>query len=401
MKKSGGAMENENNQTSNSSLSAIKVLAGCLIAGVIFILFHAAPDFTKEYWLRFFSIVSVALLVAGSSLISGVLLGFLFAIPRTHQQEGSSAVQQRGDDTGEEKKVVYEDNTNLEQISDWLTKILVGVGLTQISDIPVALERYANYIGPSLSYYKESGNGKVFSIALLLFFLINGFLISYLWTRIYFRGALSDSVSHLIKKFEKDVDINAKAWRLYQQLLSPAKDSAPPTQKEINEIIASASTNMKAQIFWAAKSVRSDNWQNPCDKIKVERMIPIFRALIAADPDGKYHRNHGELGFALKDKKNPDCSGALAELTEAIKLRGDFKATGGSPFYEFVRAQCRIHLDEAYNNEKPSDENTKQAILSDLKITFSNPETNALIKRDTQEDCINKWMTLNGEKYPC
>ncbi len=34
-------------------------------------------------------------------------------------------------------KVNYRSNTNLEQISDWLTKILVGVGLTQQTFFPL------------------------------------------------------------------------------------------------------------------------------------------------------------------------------------------------------------------------------------------------------------------------
>jgi len=37
----------------------------------------------------------------------------------------------------------YSGNTNLEQISDWLTKILVGVGLTQLREIPGQVQRLA------------------------------------------------------------------------------------------------------------------------------------------------------------------------------------------------------------------------------------------------------------------
>src|SRR4051812_47035222 len=52
-------------------------------------------------------------------LMSGVILGFLFGIPRTDKKESPT----------EEERILYIDNTNLEEISDWLTKIIVGLSL--------------------------------------------------------------------------------------------------------------------------------------------------------------------------------------------------------------------------------------------------------------------------------
>jgi hypothetical protein len=382
----------------NPSFNAIFALFGGLFFGFIVILFYAAPDFSYLSLRQYASVVSVALLVACSASLSGVLLGFLFAIPRTHQQDGDYSNKKKFNEESTKmdqiQDVTYDDNTNLEQISDWLTKILVGVGLTQMSGISDSLRKYAIYIAPGLGGYK---NSEVFSVAILLFFLINGFLISYLWTRIYFRGALSDSLSRFIQKFEKNADIDSKAWRLFQEIVTPAKDSAPPTQKELNEIIAKASINMRAEIFWEAKKIRSDNWNIPDNK-KSERMIPIFRALIAADPKGQYHRNHGELGFALKDKMDPEYAEALMEINKAIDLRGSLKATGGLPYYELVRAQCRIKLDKAFQRDIVSDENTKQYILDDINIISLYPETRKIMTADT---LINSWMKLNNQTYPC
>jgi hypothetical protein len=42
-----------------------------------------------------------------------------------------------------EKATRYLGNTNLEQVSDWLTKIIVGVGLVQIGRIVPALSKLA------------------------------------------------------------------------------------------------------------------------------------------------------------------------------------------------------------------------------------------------------------------
>ena len=368
---------------------AITLLSGSLLIGCLVIPFYAAQTDSLG---QFASVVGVAIAVACSALLIGGLLGFLFGIPRTLQQEVSQATEQNRMDQQQETN--YAVNTNLEQISDWLTKILVGVGLTQVSTLPKALGEYAEFVGKGLGSFPNSG---VFSIALLLFFLIDGFLISYLWTRLYLAGALrhADASSRLTAVETKldIIDIDAKAWSLVQRLLDPASGSIPPSQEEINAIIAPATSNMKEQIFWAAQRARSENWEKLADKPKMERTIPIFRALIASDTEGVQHENHGQLGFALKDQRNPNWVEAQAELTEAIRLRGDWKKSGWLPHYEFVRAMCRINLDEAFKSGKPTDEETKQSILSDLEVAFSDYQVKELALK--QPD-VKKWMELNS-----
>ena len=43
--------------------------------------------------------------------------------------------------------------------------------------------------------------------------------------------------------------------------------------------------------------------------------------MIECDTDKKYHRNHGQLGFALKDRQPPDWTRAEKELSTAIEMR--------------------------------------------------------------------------------
>ena len=71
----------------------------------------------------------------------------------------------------------YEFGTNY----DWLTKILVGVGLTQIGKIPSALRSLAGHISKS---FGVSGND-VFSVSMVLYFSTLGFLTGYLLTRLF------------------------------------------------------------------------------------------------------------------------------------------------------------------------------------------------------------------------
>jgi len=371
------------------------VLAASMAVGGSVILIYAAqaPNLGG-----FLSSAGVALVVACSALLSGGFLGFLFGIPRTLQQGGSSSASAEertaGDVQNGRQETSYAVNTNLEQISDWLTKILVGVGLTQIATIPAALKEFADYVGPGLGDYPGS---RIFAIAMLLFFTINGFLISYLWTRFYLAGALkrADASSRLAAVETKldMMDINAKALSMVSRVLNKEQGGSAPSQEELNAAVAAASDDTKAQIFRQAAWQRHDTWCNLPDKPKMERTIPVFRALIASDTERVYHANHGQLGFALKDQRNPDWSGARDELSEAIRLRGDWRACGMTPWYELVRAVCYIKLDPALKNRTASDAKTRQSITTDLEAAFADPDTRDAV---TEDAVIREWMELNG-----
>jgi hypothetical protein len=122
----------------------------------------------------------VALLIAGAGLAIGGALGFLFAIPRGLRGQDAAA------NTGgaPARLVDYRANTNLEEISDWLTKILVGVGLTQLLEIPRHAWRIAGLVAPSL---KAESMTAAQTLVLLdaAYFLTFGFLFSYLWSRMF------------------------------------------------------------------------------------------------------------------------------------------------------------------------------------------------------------------------
>lgn len=111
------------------------------------------------------------------------LLGFLFGIPK---------VIQTGDEQGSGRRPDYRQtvNTNLEQISDWLTKIIVGLGLVQLYETPKLLERAAKWVAACLPT-KAGFELKAESLAssLIIVFGVLGFLAGYLLTRLYLAGA--------------------------------------------------------------------------------------------------------------------------------------------------------------------------------------------------------------------
>lgn len=371
----------------------IGLMIGCL--GIVFYAFQATSI------TQFLLAIGVALMIAAAALVSGSFLGFIFGIPRTLQQGISQNNQEANPPKDKLSGLTYQVNTNLEQISDWLTKILVGVGLTQIPGIIKAFENYSNYVDK----YGFAGftNSKVFAGALLIYFLIGGFIVGYLWTRLYlataFRQADLDAVGAKLKKVESKVselerqaEIDVKALGIVQRQLNLEPDVPPIEQDKINAVIIPASSSVKTQIFYSAEDVRRNNWREQQTKPKMERTIPIFRALIASDPEGRYHANHGQLGFALKDQKQPSWEEANLELTRAIEIRGSWQDKGWL-FYEFNRAICKIHLDEAFNQKKASSEATKKNILTDLQVAKNHPMLNNVINNDPT---ITEWLSLNG-----
>jgi hypothetical protein len=131
----------------------------------------------------------ISLLWALGCLAVGALAGFVFGIPRVQQdvpvdQPGSGAAQAPVTPITRRKYKLLA-NTNLEQISDWLTKIIVGVGLVEAKQIPGYLGRLARFIGPAIG---STADGSVLALAITTHFAVWGFICAYLMTRVYLTG---------------------------------------------------------------------------------------------------------------------------------------------------------------------------------------------------------------------
>ena len=96
-------------------------------------------------------------------------LGFLFGVPRflTSERAGGGsdpALPARG----------YLPNSNLEQVSDWLTKILIGVTLTQLGEIPSLVQRLVDYVrGP----FGAAPGSTPFVLSTIVLYALGGFLV--------------------------------------------------------------------------------------------------------------------------------------------------------------------------------------------------------------------------------
>jgi len=129
--------------------------------------------------------LGIGLLIVFTAAAVGAVLGFLFAIPRilsTDPKIESPAGAGTNPVTGKRRLA---SNTNLDRVSDWLTTMIVGVGLSQITQVNSSLIEFRNFIAMTVKPC-EAGACALPGISpmLLIFGLVGGFISFYLFTRL-------------------------------------------------------------------------------------------------------------------------------------------------------------------------------------------------------------------------
>ena len=153
-----------------------------------------------------------ALLWALACFAVGATIGFLFGIPRVLQHDAAAApAPNAGAAPGATSALNYslKVNTNLEQISDWLTKIFVGLGLVELQRVPEHLNRASTFIALGLT-----NGSKFFAGSLIVYFSLLGFLGFYLITRLYIAGALGRADQEASQKLKDIMQVESIDVRL-------------------------------------------------------------------------------------------------------------------------------------------------------------------------------------------
>lgn len=123
------------------------------------------------------ALVPLTFMVAFASGGIGGILGFLFGIPKM-LDESSTAGQDAGVAVGQ--RLLF--NTNLGQVSDWVTKIVIGLGIAQFDGILDGARwlggQYAGVFDAGLSPSAAATYGLAVTISAGTFSVMLG----YLWT---------------------------------------------------------------------------------------------------------------------------------------------------------------------------------------------------------------------------
>ena len=176
-------------------------------------------------------------------------------------------------------------------------------------------------------------------LGISIYTLVCGFLLGYLWTRLFFGTAVRHADQGLvgrIERWERDARNDAKALSVVARQLNLTAGDAPVSEDDLRFSVVRASSHTRTRVFYEAVAARRNDERR-------ELSIPVFKALIASDTAGIYHQNYAQLAYAIKDKAAPDWGEAESLLTLAIQIR-DRREEEGYGEYEVNRAICRMQL---------------------------------------------------------
>jgi hypothetical protein len=153
--------------------------------------------------------LSVGLLTASAALLTGSLAGLIVGVPRDvssgalrattsrsrpGQDDGRTGGQAGPADTsgqgaaGREAAVrSFEPSTNLAEISDWLTKLLLGAGLVSLTRLGRPLGRLIHTVARGLGPHGAATGAAIdTAAAILIGYAVLGFLVGYLATTLWY-----------------------------------------------------------------------------------------------------------------------------------------------------------------------------------------------------------------------
>jgi hypothetical protein len=155
-----------------------RILALIVGAGVVLTILYG-------WSVRSGELLLLLLLLAMAAFVVGGLIGFLFGIPKALTDANAPKGEpQEGSPSPGANRLGYQPSTNLEQVSDWLTKILIGVGLVELANLGAALGKLGDRVAASLKGAVMGAN--VVTEVVVVAFAVVGFLSTFLWTRLYY-----------------------------------------------------------------------------------------------------------------------------------------------------------------------------------------------------------------------
>jgi hypothetical protein len=120
----------------------------------------------EESWWSSWRTFCLLWFASGAAFFAGAIGGFLFGVPKAVSSPT---------DTGR-----YKINTNLEEISDWATKIILGLGLVHVGKIIHLIDSIGQEVGNGIG---QAQGAKIIAISAMIYGFVSGFLIVYIWTR--------------------------------------------------------------------------------------------------------------------------------------------------------------------------------------------------------------------------
>jgi hypothetical protein len=129
--------------------------------------------------------LGVGMLTALAAFLSGCVIGFLFGIPR---------IVSSGELRHTKGSQAYVPSTNLAEVSDWLTKLLLGAGLVQLTRLGAPIGHLIDTVAAGLTpsaAAAPSPAAKVMAGAILFGYAAIGLLDAYVVTTMWYQQKLA------------------------------------------------------------------------------------------------------------------------------------------------------------------------------------------------------------------
>ena len=160
--------------------------------------------------------LALNLTAGGAAGFTGGLLGFIFGVPKTLAASRQTA--------GGAPANASQTNTNLEQISDWLTQILVGAGLTSLTSLPGFAAKAMDYL-TTHAYRGLPGEGTL-AVFVMIYFAAAGFFWGYIETRTTLTKLFSGNAASVTTDLGGAASVKTNLAQMAR--LAPSVPGSPP-----------------------------------------------------------------------------------------------------------------------------------------------------------------------------
>ncbi|MBK9098917.1 MAG: hypothetical protein IPM14_12500 [bacterium] len=307
---------------------SILFITSILVTGVIIICFYALARGSEN----FLSILSLSAIIALTSAIVGAFIGFIFGIPRTPAIKDSENIGA---------------NTNLEEISDWITKIIVGVSLVQLNQLSGGIVEIGNTLSRGMGNHPSSF---VFSVSTMIFYFVGGFFLGYLWSRIYLPKILLTSMEEGYRRKIKEKEDEL----METQTLLNDQNTKTNIRKEVEALLLQSDPKNY-------KDFKSENFSKSNLQTLIDNIIKIF--------DKKdVNLLFGQIIIALYNIRDYDLINELAD-----QYKNDIDISYGT-WTDIALANMNLYNTnrnkEFYKRMNEAIANTRK-ILSDYGVTYA------------------------------
>ena len=259
------------------------------------------------------SIFVNAVILAGAAGASGGIIGFLLGIPKAAGQSvrndrpappaGTSAPTRR-----------YENSTALEEISEWLTKIIVGVGLVEFSTIVEKFELLSQRAAPLFIATGLAPEALVtITSAILLTNFLLGFSAAYIFTRMFL-------VSAFFQVDAANQDLLARNVERISEIGSASlfhDDGSPDDRRSAVELLKVPISSLRTRedfLGWAKAHIIFNDYASAAEALrraldaarwKDPELLSLYARTLAAQDNSADARKYFDMALSLAKREDP------------------------------------------------------------------------------------------------